>query len=350
MPVDSRDQLAPREQPAQSHGREVADAARFESILFEGMAQSVSVAAGEPMCFGDLNLDQVLESIVAACPGYELASVFYAPLHDAAAVGYRHEILRDLEREDVARAVRGFGERMVEMRKRLALVTKLRHVHQKERWFLSAVEVYCGAVKSFVNELRDAPLHSSGLLRFRTYLCAYSSSPAFVDLDVQAAQLRGDLAEVSYAIALKGMRVTVSRYEDAPDLTSEIEETFAKFREGAVKDYHVRFPNRVEVNHVEGQILDFVADLHRRCSGACATMSPLIGISWMRRSRALTARFASTSPTSNTSNRSKLAVSRSAIPRSQAPTGRSTFERRLTCHSPGSWSLPASRSCATTLS
>jgi hypothetical protein len=263
--MDSQDQLAVEEQPAQPLGAGGAggpDTVRFASILCEGMPHSSSGARGEPTFFGDLNLDQVLESILAKYKDYELAPFFHEPLHDPAAVGYRHEILRDLEREDVSRPVRAFARRMVEMRKLLALVTKLCHLHQKQRWFLSAVAVYCDAVKSLVEELREASPQSSGLLGFRAYLDAYSSSPALVSIDAQVAQLQSELAEVSYAIALKGMRVTVSRYEDAPDLTAEIEATFAKFREGAVKDYRVGFRAHLELNHVEGQILNFVAALH----------------------------------------------------------------------------------------
>ncbi len=261
--MDSRDSRAlgepPAQVPARSHG---ADAASFESVLFERMADRRPRARLEPVFFRDLNLDQMVESIVGGAEHGELAPVFYEPLHDPAAVGYRHAVLRDLERDDVLRAVRGFGERMRAMRKQLALVAKLSHVHQQQRWFLSAVAVYCDAVRSLAAQLGDASPHSSGLLGVRFYLDAYIRSEALLTIDMGTAQLHSDLAEITYAIALRGMRVTVSPYEGEPDLTSEIEATFAKFREGAVKDYRAGFPDRVQVNHVEAQILDFVADLH----------------------------------------------------------------------------------------
>ena len=56
--------------------------------------------------FGDLHLDQILASLIAGREEYQLAPFFYRPLHEVEAVRYRHHVLRDLEQEPVARAVR----------------------------------------------------------------------------------------------------------------------------------------------------------------------------------------------------------------------------------------------------
>ena len=49
----------------------------------------------EPDFFADFNLDHVLELMTAGREQYELTPFFYAPLHDVAAVRYRHEVLRE---------------------------------------------------------------------------------------------------------------------------------------------------------------------------------------------------------------------------------------------------------------
>ena len=61
---------------------------------------------------------------------------------------------------------------------------------------------------------------------------------------------------------IKANRVRVSTLQDEPDMSAEIERTFAKFKRGAANDYRVRFREHAEMNHVEAQILDLVAKLH----------------------------------------------------------------------------------------
>lgn len=57
-----------------------------------------------------MNLDQVVESITASRADYDLKPFFYTPLPDVDAVGYRHAVLRDLEKDAVFEAVRAFAK------------------------------------------------------------------------------------------------------------------------------------------------------------------------------------------------------------------------------------------------
>ena len=73
-----------------------------------------------PEIFGDLNLNQIVDSITAGRDEYNLKPFFYAPLSDVEAVHYRYEILRDLEDQAVAGYVRSFADEMREMRRHLS--------------------------------------------------------------------------------------------------------------------------------------------------------------------------------------------------------------------------------------
>jgi DNA mismatch repair protein MutS len=238
------------------------DGHSFESVLSARTENGTEPPRPQPDFFRDLNLDQVLEALLAGREEYDLAPFFHRALHDPDEVAYRHGVMRDLERAEVAAAVRAFAGQMVEMRKQLQLVEKLRHVQQKRRWFLSAIHVYCDAVTKFNGELRHAAPASRGLAGLSRYLAAYARSEPFTCLREETAEVEQALAEIDYAIHLKGMRVTVGRYEEEPDLTSAIEETFSRFRQGQTKDYRVGFRDMADANHVEGRILDFVAEIH----------------------------------------------------------------------------------------
>jgi hypothetical protein len=51
----------------------------------------------------------------------------------------------------------------------------------------------------------------------------------------------------------------VKRYEPQADYSAAIEETFKKLQQGNVKDYRATLPDYPDMNHIEVQMLDFVA-------------------------------------------------------------------------------------------
>ena len=248
-----------------------ASEARFQSILFEQPARGAGVdGLQEPDFFADLNLDQVLESMTAGRKQYDLKPFFYAPLHDVAAVRYRHEVLRDLEKPAVLESVTRFAETMRRMREHLAQAEKLHYPLQKQAWFLDAVEIYCEAVRSLAGELGGLDVASRGFQGLRDYLAGYAASGRFTSLAAETQALKEALAGVRYAVRIHGARVTVSNYEGEPDYSAEVVETFAKFKQGAVTSYLVGLPDFADMNHVEAQILDRVARLNPDVFGALA--------------------------------------------------------------------------------
>jgi hypothetical protein len=234
-------------------------AAPFESILFDRPTDST---APEPALFTDLNLDQVLESVTVEREEYDLAPFFSVPLRDVGAVRYRQSILRDLEQPALAEAAEAFAEGMRWTRRYLALAEKVRYGYEKEAWLLHAAEIYCEAVGSLTDELAALELESSGLRGLREYLRGYAGSESFAALAGEMRRAREALAGVRYTVRIKADRVEVGRYEDEPDYSTEVEGTFARFRQGAVRDYRLRLLESSGLDHVEARILELVALLY----------------------------------------------------------------------------------------
>ena len=63
-------------------------------------------------------------------------------------------------------------------------------------------------------------------------------------------------------MAIKGLRVKVRKYEEEADYSAEVEETFEKFRQGAVKDYRAKLDVGAGMNRIEAQIVEGVAKLY----------------------------------------------------------------------------------------
>lgn len=244
--------------------------ATFRSVLFEDPDRAADLRDREPEYFADLNLDQVLAAITQGREQYELGPFFYSPLRDADAVAYRHEVLRDLEQPEVLDSVTGFAEAMRRMREHLGRAEGARHELQQQSWFVDGVKVYCDAVRTLAEALTGYEVHSRGLLGLCAYLQQYVSSESFVALSEETRAVKAAVRGIRYRMRIQGPRVTVSRFEGQTDYRAEVLDTFARFRQGAVKSHLVSLPDEREMNHIEAQILERVARLHPDAFGARA--------------------------------------------------------------------------------
>jgi hypothetical protein len=235
----------------------------FESILFIKTAHRPEDERSQaPDFFVDLNLDQIVDAVTAGRQRYDLKPFFYTPLHDADAIRYRQEVMRDLENPPLLEKIKSFCGEMVIMRRYLSMIKKLHYTHHKTGWFLEAVIIYCGAVNCLVHDLRQADIKSRGLLALRQYLTTYAGSDPFTLLQEETNRLKTDLSTVKYCILIKGSHVKVRQYASETDYSADVEKTFEKFKHGAVKDYTAKLPPAAGMNPVEAQILSCVARLY----------------------------------------------------------------------------------------
>jgi DNA mismatch repair protein MutS len=235
----------------------------FQSILLAEAADSTQKETSHaPPFFIDLNLDQIIDAITLGKDEYNLKPFYFTALHDLSTIHYRHEILRDLENALLFQHVTLFARQMRAVRADLAQGSKLYHRLQQQSCFLDAVELYCDTIHTLAHELSSVDLRSSGFLAFREYLTHHIKSDRFASLLAETKRLKSELSTVTYCVLIKGTGFKVRRYEAEIDYSANVEETFAKFKQGAVNSYAAKFTSSPNVNSVEGQVLDFVALLY----------------------------------------------------------------------------------------
>jgi DNA mismatch repair ATPase MutS len=234
----------------------------FHSILYDVPAGRREPGSAAPDYFRDLNLDQIVDDITAGREEFDLKPFFHSPLKDVAAIAYRQAVMRDLENKNLFEGILSFSTRMRTLRERLLAAGKLSYHYQKQRWFLAAVEVYGEAIVQLEQDLRRGEPHSPGLLAFREYLAQHAASDAFRALGTEAEKLRSDLAAIRYTLLVKDSGITVRHRGTETDYSTTVEQTFARFKRGAVKDYRSKLTLHSAMNHVEAQVLDLVARLN----------------------------------------------------------------------------------------
>jgi DNA mismatch repair protein MutS len=234
----------------------------FNSILFErAEGRPKEAESDHPDFFVDLNLDQVVEAVTAGRGEYNLRPFFLIPLRSVGAIEYRHEVMRELEGASVRAAIMSFAQRMRTMRGYLDQADKVQNKYNKQGWFLNAVEEYCEAVRCLTRDLGASGLKSRGLLAFLEYLKKYAEGE-FASLSAETAKVRADLSTVKYCLLIEDDQFTVTKSEGEADYSSDVERTFQKFKEGAVKDYRIGFPDWPETNRIETEALNLVARLY----------------------------------------------------------------------------------------
>jgi DNA mismatch repair protein MutS len=235
----------------------------FGSILFDNPQTVKDIDHQEaPQFFRDLNLDQIVDEIIADWKEYNLAPFFYLGLKEPATISYRQEVIQDLADAQLADAIGSFCLQMRAMRERLKQAKDLCYKYAIERAFLGAVAIYCQATQRLEEELKIVTTRSSGLNTFKKYLNDHVTSEPFQHLATDAEQLITGLSAVRYCLVVKDDSITVRAYEEETDYSVAVEETFERFRQEKTTEHHVKFPVHDGINHIQAQILDGVARLY----------------------------------------------------------------------------------------
>jgi DNA mismatch repair protein MutS len=237
--------------------------AHFPSLLSEARAARIAAEQDEDRCWArDLNLDQIVAAVAGDREERDLiTAVLYGRLRDAGAVRYRQEVFQDLEDPALSDAVQRFSGLMGEARAHLRQLGQMRYRYQREGWFLDAAATHCDAVQSLAGHLASAPVSSRALRAFRDYLAAYVASAGFTALASDTRNRNDDLGRIRYCTRIWGDRVEVSRDTSEADYSAAVLSTFERFKQGATKEYLIRYRVQPGMNHIAAQIAELVARL-----------------------------------------------------------------------------------------
>lgn len=240
------------------------------SVLFPDPAQMPQGGRStESECFGDLNLDQVMRPILTSYREFSLDEFFYTPLDDIGTIHYRQDVLRDLEDEALRGLFTDFSKTIFELDAFMAQTQKLlssedgyqNNYLAKGRMFNFA-ERYCSAVSGLAEALAGKEVRSAGLRGIRDYLRNYRGTEEYAGLQAHARRLWEEFSTVRYCMLIRYGTIRVRKYEGQPDLSVDIRDLFARFRQGDVKDYRHKLTEEPRAEHVEAGVLKLVAECY----------------------------------------------------------------------------------------
>lgn len=237
------------------------------SVLFppgaDGLPdRSVAGRPASPDTLKDLALDPVVQRVGAkAAPG--LREVMATPLTDAGAVGYRQAVVADLRHRQVRAVVEAFGNRMRQTATQREHATAARDRQESTVWASHAAAGYVAAVEELAAALAavvaDGHATSPALTSFAAHVAGYARGEAFGRLRAHATRVETGLAQVRFAVWVRGPKVTVAPTGDEPDLQQQVLATFERFRQsdGGVEGRAAT--TGPGLDHVQASVLDRVA-------------------------------------------------------------------------------------------
>lgn len=259
--IRSSDSDRPRSSIKTPHGWR--EEAVLHSILFcDPRAYLEFDSLEPPECFRDLQLDQVVDAVVAGREEYTLRPYFYLPLKTVPEITYRQDVLRELETGPTGQLVRTFAASMRTVRKQLQFAEECFHKAEKHRWFLDAIALYCDVVRSFVAGLPCLSLQSAGMRDIAGIITAYVESNDFKSLQAEVQELQSILQTIRYSLHISGNRIAVTRHHNDSDYGAQVATEFQAFNQNS--DGQMRFGTKSDahLNHIEHAILDMLTDLY----------------------------------------------------------------------------------------
>lgn len=232
----------------------------FSSLLFAAGEPSKGNTRGSSASFADLHIDRIIAAAVKDREAYDLVPIFSVTPQTAETVNYRQDVFRDLESMALRESIHAFGAAMRTIRARLTLAEKSSYEHERNRWVLDSAHLYYQEVASLHRALSTA--RSAGLIGLREFLDDYVGSESFRLRSTAAKDVASALSRIEYRLIVGGNHLTVRGAAEGPDLVEEVETTFERFRQGAVKNYLLDFRESQLMNHIEAKVLEFVAKLN----------------------------------------------------------------------------------------
>ena len=231
----------------------------FNSILWPG-GLAVELRKEDPDCFVDLNIDQIIGSVVAPYKDYNLRPFFDTLAIDPDTVKYRQDIFRDLEKADVFACMYDFSIKMRDIHRYISGIDRL-FEWQRQGWILDAALLYFGAMNDLAQKLAGAVLNSEGLISLRNYVQKYVESERFRYKEDKANDIKRKLSVIRYEMSFGSSRVTVRKDKGRESYNGIIQEAFSKFRNDKKTAANKKRVSESSMNHVEAGILALIARL-----------------------------------------------------------------------------------------
>lgn len=162
-----------------------------------------------PEYFFDLNLDQIMECIMAEKKEYNLKPYYYELAEDYDTINYRQNVLKELGNKELQKAIIDFSRELKKVLLYREYYEKNENVLQKERWYLDYHYIYCISVEKLYKTLVELAVTSKGFLGLQQWLASYIQTEEFIQVQKHAKDTMEQILKLKFCIQLGKEKVTI---------------------------------------------------------------------------------------------------------------------------------------------
>ncbi|MEM0138764.1 MAG: hypothetical protein QW100_03455 [Thermoplasmatales archaeon] len=234
----------------------------YESLLYVKEQGPSELSDKEPDFFKDLNLDQIVNEISERFSGYSLRALFINLPKSVENVKYRQEIFSDLEQRGTLNALIAFSEEMKTIVSKLSNLADLYDI-QREGRILDSAYYYTLSLKKLLDFLKEGHVKSTGLKGLANYLGEYLSSERFTIFEKDLRDAEISISSISYFLIVESDRISVRKGDPSlQDFSTEIQNLFSVFKEGANRNEKQIFRVNYGFDHVQAEILKLLEKIY----------------------------------------------------------------------------------------
>jgi len=229
----------------------------FFSILFPNAESAEKSAVVSDKFLHDIGLSDTLSAIARQCTD---PTLLYTPTVNKEVVEYRQAIMKDLEDDELRRRFDRFSRRMTSLQGFVCSVCQESKTYVECVRHLSAARQYIEALREFTLNFPYEKIKSDGLRLFMWQTNACMSAPDMVRMQIDIMKLQRELQAVDYVILMHPDKLQVRPFDSQPDLKSNIESLFDRFKRDTVDVPFSPPPAGNQDQRIENEVLTLAAE------------------------------------------------------------------------------------------
>lgn len=233
----------------------------YISILYtQKPSMSKFIRNLEPDFFYDLNLNQIVDSIMSERSHYNLQPYYYLLPENKETILYRQDVLKDLNSTTLLPELIHFSNLMKNAAEYLEYSSSCKHPCQKQRWYVDYVISYCEAVRRLTSSLASSGIKSAGFLKLMNYLNVVTQNKAFISAEKEGREIKDNFKTLRYGIIIEQDKVIVTLNPAGEDYCKNLIDLFGSLSTSVSPHMENPLSGAFKLSKLEENILEILTN------------------------------------------------------------------------------------------